>query len=68
MCEVKTKNFIKKAKLVHSDKYDYYKTNYVNSATKVIIVCKEHGAFEQASYNHLRGQNCPICSPKGRKK
>ena len=55
-------DFIKKAKQVHSDKYDYSKVEYVNSKTKVCIVCPEHGEFWQTPANHLQGQNCPKCS------
>ena len=53
--------FIRRAKLVHGDKYDYSKVNYVNNRTKVIIICPEHGEFEQVPDSHLRGCGCPIC-------
>lgn len=58
--------FIRRAKLVHGDRYDYSKVNYVNSDSKVIIICPEHGEFEQIAYNHLIGANCPICANKNR--
>ena len=35
--------FIKKAKEVNGEKYDYSKVKYVGDKTKVIIVCPEHG-------------------------
>ena len=42
----KTKeDFIKQAELLHYGKYDYSKVNYVNSRTKITIVCKKHGDF-----------------------
>jgi hypothetical protein len=53
--------FIKKAKLKHGDKYDYSKVNYVNNATKVIIICNEHGDFEQTPADHLSGCGCQTC-------
>ena len=56
-----TQEFIQKAKLVHGDKYDYSKVNYVNSQTKVCIICPEHGEFWQKPSSHLQGQGCPIC-------
>ena len=56
-----TETFIDKAKKVHGNKYDYSKTNYINKRSKVIIICPEHGEFEQCAHNHLRGQGCPIC-------
>lgn len=57
-----TEQFIKKAKLIHGYKYDYSLVEYVNSKTKVKIICKEHGVFEQAPTNHLSKQGCPECS------
>lgn len=58
--------FIIKAKVVHGDKYDYSKTSYINSRTKVLITCPEHGDFWQLPAAHLRGQNCRRCSDKMR--
>lgn len=56
--------FIEKAINVHEDKYDYSQVEYINSNTKIKIICKEHGFFEQTPTNHLHGQNCPKCSGK----
>lgn len=56
-----TETFIQKAKEIHGDKYDYSKVNYINKRSKVIIICPEHGEFEQCANNHLRGQGCPEC-------
>lgn len=44
--------FINKAKSIHGDKYDYSKTIYVDSTTKVKITCKQHGVFEMLPNNH----------------
>ena len=57
----KTEEFIKKAIEKHGDRYDYSKVEYINSSTKVIIICKEHGEFEQTPGNHLTGYNCKEC-------
>ena len=55
--------FIKKAKALHGDKYDYSQVNYINMHTNVDIICKEHGLFSQAPSNHLRGRGgCCICN------
>ena len=54
--------FIEKAKEVHGNKYDYSKVNYVNSSTKVCIICPEHGEFWQTPNSHLNGSGCPECS------
>ena len=56
-----TKEFITKAKSIHNNKYDYSKTEYVNNKTKVVIICPEHGDFEQVPNNHLNGIGCPKC-------
>lgn len=53
--------FVKKAQGVHGDKYDYSQVNYVNSKTKVKIICPIHGEFEQAPEKHWLGRGCPLC-------
>lgn len=57
----KTEEFIEKARKVHGDKYDYSKTEYVNNATKVCIICQAHGEFWQRPNDHLAGKGCPKC-------
>ena len=54
--------FIEKSILVHGDKYDYSKVDYKSSNTKIIIICKIHGDFEQTPHSHLVGQGCCKCS------
>jgi len=54
--------FIKKSKDLHGDKYDYSLVDYKNSKTKVKIICKEHGVFEQVPSAHLSGQGCKYCA------
>ncbi len=59
---ITTKQFIEKAKEVHGDIYDYSLVKYVNAHTKVKIICKEHGTFEQQSASHTNGgRGCPGC-------
>lgn len=53
--------FIQDAIKVHGDRYDYVKVKYVNSRTNIIIICKEHGEFEQSPHSHLKGYNCYKC-------
>lgn len=56
-------DFIGKAKLVHDNKYNYSKVKYINSKTKVCIICHKHGEFWQTPLNHICGKtNCPKCS------
>ena len=66
MAKLTTEEFIKKAREVHGDKYDYSKVEYVFNKTEVCIICREHDEFWQKPKNHLSGYGCPICS--GRKK
>ena len=54
--------FIEKAKKIHGGKYDYSNVIYKNYDTKVKIICKEHGVFEQTPNNHLKGGCCKKCS------
>lgn len=56
-----TETFIKRAKEVHGDRYDYSKTIYVNSGIMVEINCKEHGLFIQHPNSHLYGHGCHKC-------
>ena len=57
-----TEEFIKKAKEVHGDKYDYSKVEYKNNKTPVTIICPEHGEFKQTPSNHLNGNGCKKCA------
>ena len=56
-----TEEFINKCIIVHKDKYDYSKVKYINSKSKIIIICKEHGEFEQTPLKHLSGSGCNKC-------
>ena len=53
--------FIKKAKNVHGEKYDYSLVNYLDTKTKVEIICKDHGSFLQTPNKHMQGRGCPSC-------
>jgi len=54
--------FISKANIRHNNKYDYSLVNYVNSITKVEIICREHGPFLVRPDAHVRKVGCPICN------
>jgi len=57
-----TEEFIDKASIVHRRKpYDYSKVEYTNYASKIIIICKEHGPFTQVAGTHLSGSGCKKC-------
>ena len=62
MAKLTTEEFIKKAREVHGDKYDYSKVQYENTSSKVCIICKDHGEFWQTPYSHLNGHGCSKCA------
>lgn len=57
-----TNRFITKAEIIHNYKYDYSKTIYKGSLTKLHIICPIHGEFSQLANNHLSGHGCPNCA------
>ena len=66
--QVTTEEFVRKCQEVHGDRYDYSEVIYKPGYTKVKIGCKEHGIFEQVTYNHLSNkQGCPVCGAESAK-
>lgn len=59
-----TEEFIKEANIIHNQKYDYSKTEYIRAHSKVCIICPMHGEFWQTPHEHLNGQGCSKCSGK----
>ena len=55
------KTFAIKANKIHFNKYDYSNVKYIDSKTKVCIICPEHGEFSQTPSDHLCGKGCPKC-------
>ena len=55
--------FIKKAKEIHGNEYDYSRVNYKNSNIKVEIGCPKHGYFFVKPGRHLQQLlgGCPKC-------
>ena len=60
------KEFIKRSRLIHGDKYDYSLVEYINSDIKVKIICQEHGVFEKTPYEHIKGGGCQKCIGKNK--
>lgn len=56
-----TEEFIRRAREIHRDKYDYSKVEYKTTKIKVCIVCPKHGEFWQTPHQHLLGSGCPRC-------
>jgi hypothetical protein len=57
-----TEEFINRSKEVHKDRYDYSNTIYINSRTKLDVLCNFHGLFNQYPQNHIAGNGCPKCA------
>ena len=62
--EINKRGFIEKAKQIHGNKYDYSKVEYVNTKTKVCIICPEHGEFWMTPKHHLNSCGCYECGKK----
>jgi hypothetical protein len=58
---VTTEEFIEKSKIIHGNKYDYSKVDYISSHKEIIIICKIHGDFQQKPSNHINGHGCYKC-------
>ena len=56
-----TEDFVKRAKELWGDLYDYSKVEYRNNHDKIVVICKEHGEFLVAPSNHLAHKGCPVC-------
>lgn len=53
--------FINNAIDKHGNVYDYSKVVYINSRSKVCIICPEHGEFWQTPAMHMSGRGCKLC-------
>ena len=63
---INTKDFIKKAKKLHGDLYDYSNVHFISSKKNVEIKCKIHGSFYQTPPKHLLGRGCSKCKGFGK--
>lgn len=52
-------SFVERSRAKHGDRYDYSQAVYVNTKTKLAIVCPEHGVFWQTPEKHMSGCGCP---------
>ena len=53
--------FVKKARKIYKNKYNYSNVVYVNSHTNITIGCPIDGEFLQSPNSHLSGHGCPKC-------
>lgn len=63
MKRLTNKEFVQKLISIHGNKYDYKLIEYVNSRTKVIIICHKHGQFEKVAGQLIHDkQGCSECA------
>ena len=56
--------FIKKARKIHGDKYEYIEESFKKTGSKLKIKCNKCGKiFEQVGTMHLSGCGCSYCNP-----
>lgn len=60
-----TVEFVQKAVALKGDAYDYHLVEYKHCRSKVSIICREHGVFQQTPSAHLAGNECPACVSYG---
>lgn len=66
-CNIESKlldldEFIKRATIIHSNKYNYSKVKYTGMYNKVTIICPNHGYFLMIPNRHLyQKSGCPKC-------
>jgi hypothetical protein len=56
--------FLKKAKEIHRERYDYSLANFTTLETPIKIICREHGEFFQSPEKHLLGRGCQKCGAR----
>lgn len=67
-CRKSKSQFIKDAKKVHGDRYDYSLVDYKTAKDKVKIICKIHGLFKTTPDTHInKKRSCPSCGEKIKK-
>ena len=68
--EVQTEIFLRNAKTIHGNRFDYSKSKVIKKKENICIICPSHGEFYQTPYIHLKSKYCcPKCyrpnPPKG---
>ena len=56
------KQFLDICKIKHDNFYDYSLVKYINSNTKIKIICPIHDEFKQIARNHSSGSGCKKCN------
>jgi hypothetical protein len=59
--KLSNEEFIERSNIIHNNKYDYSNLIYINTYTKINIICPIHGSFNQTPANHLKHNGCNKC-------
>ena len=62
MAKYSREKVVEQFKNVHGDTYDYSLMEYLGDSTKVKIICRKHGLFEQWVQTHKKGSGCKQCA------
>lgn len=54
-------HFLRRAREVHGDKYEYIESSFTKMSESVEIICPKHGKFTQRAQSHVEGRGCPTC-------
>lgn len=54
--------FAQRANEIHNNLYNYSKSTYINTHSKIEILCSKHGSFFMTPQHHLQGQGCRKCA------
>ena len=61
--------FVKRARSIHFNKYDYSESDYKSALVKIKIICELHGEFWQTPSHHINnGRGCPKCANENKSK
>lgn len=57
------KTFVKEARKVHGNKYNYVEKTFIDYNHYTDIICPKHGVFKMRPHNHVSSQHqgCPMC-------
>lgn len=62
----KKEKFVNKVRKIHGNNVDTSKVEYIDSKTKVCLICPKHGEYWQTPAACVRGNKCPKCSNENR--
>ncbi len=57
--------FKERSNKAHNNKFSYEKSVYINTATKLIVICPTHGDFYAIPHMHMNGGGCAKCAFPG---